>query len=756
MKESTNNLTRRSFIKTSTLAGGGLLLSFNWLTSCKADGPELEKIELPENWYDFNSYLKIGDNGVVTIFSPNPEFGQNVMTSMPMIVAEELDIDWKKVMVEQAPYNKEKYPGGAFGQFTGGSRGIMMKWDPLRTAGATAKQMLKEAAGQAWEVPSEEIMTAAGELYHEASNNRATYGEMATAASKLRVPENVSFKKPEEYKIIGQSKKNVEAKNIVVGKTQFGIDYSTEGMLYALPVFPPAFGLTVDKISNAEEIKAMPGIVDVFPVSTYGENYKRSFFDTNAFPEFIAVVGNSTWEVMNAKKKVQALWKQTKESTATIDRFGKDISVRTPAGLENTSSHYAQMESLISGKLKTVRRDGNPEEAFKNADRIIERHYKAPYLAHNCMEPMNTFAHVTQDKVKLVGPLQAPGLIEPTLSSRLGIPAENIDIEMSRMGGGFGRRAYSSYMVEAAVISKQVNAPVKFMYTREDDMQNGIYRPAYQAIYRAAIDKDNKVTAIHIKAGGIPESPLFANRFPAGSIDNYLAEEFSIDSNITTGAFRAPRSNFMAGAEQSFLDELSHEIEVDPIEFRLALLKRAKENPVGTSNDYDAERYAGVLELVREKSNWKERAENSNRGVSAYFCHNSYAAHILDVRIVDGEPVIDKVTCAIDCGIVINPDAAANMAEGGIIDGIGNALYGEMTFVEGKPQKSNFHQYRMIRMSEAPKEIEVHFVKNDIDPTGLGEPPFPPIFGALANAMFKATGKRFYEQPFLKEGTLLG
>jgi isoquinoline 1-oxidoreductase beta subunit len=756
MDNTTNKIDRRSFIKSSTLAGGGMLLSISWLSACKPDSEDTQKIVMPDHWYDFNAYLKIGNNGIVTIYSPNPEFGQNVMTSMPMIVAEELDVDWKNVIVEQAAYNQDKYPGGAFGQFTGGSRGIMMKWKPLRTAGATAKHMLKEAAAQKWMVPIEEIRTELGHLYHDNSGKNISYGEIATHASKLTVPENIKFKQPQEYNIIGQSKKNVETKNIVTGKTRFGIDYSTNGMLYAMPVFPPAFGLTLDKISNATELKSMPGIVDVFSVSTYNENYKRGFFDTNAFPEFIAIVGNSTWEVMNAKKQVQALWKPSLARTEKINRFGRDVTVHTPAGLEDTLNHDSQMTSLLSGNLKTVRRDGNPERAFEVADRVIERHYKAPYLAHNCMEPMNTFAHVTNDKVKIVGPLQAPGLIEPTISARLDIPAENIEIEMTRMGGGFGRRAYSSYMVEAALISQKVNAPVKFMYSREDDMLNGIYRPTYQAVYRAAIDTNNKILAIHIKAGGVPESPLFANRFPAGSIDNYLAEEFSIDSNITTGAFRAPRSNFMAGAEQSFLDELAQEIGKDPIDFRLELLKRAEENPVGESNDYDAKRYAEVLKLVREKAEWNTNSSNLHRGVSAYFCHNSYAAHILDLRIVEGEPIIDKVTCAIDCGIVINPDASANMAEGGIIDGIGNALYGEMTFLEGKPQKTNFHQYRMIRMPEAPKKIEVYFVENEIDPTGLGEPPFPPIFGALANAMYKATGKRFYEQPFLKDGNVLG
>ena len=324
------------------------------------------------------------------------------------------------------------------------------------------------------------------------------------------------------------------------------------------------------------------------------------------------------------------------------------------------------------------------------------------------------------------------------------------------MGGGFGRRAYSHYMVEAALISQKVNAPIKLMYTREDDMTNGIYRPTYQAIYRAALDENNKLLAIHIKAGGVPESPLFANRFPAGSVDNYLAEEFSIDSNITTGAFRAPRSNFMAGAEQSFLDEVAEAMDKDPIEFRLELLLRAKENPIGKKNDYDPDRYAGVLELVKEKSGWGKNDANLHRGVSAYFCHNSYAAHVLDLTIENEKPVVQKVTCAIDCGIVVNPDAAANMAEGGIVDGIGNAFYGEMTFKDGVPQKNNFHQYRMIRMGEAPKKIEVYFVQNEVDPTGLGEPPFPPVFGAVANAIYKATGKRKYHQPFVKNNELLG
>ncbi len=400
---------------------------------------------------------------------------------------------------------------------------------------------------------------------------------------------------------------------------------------------------------------------------------------------------------------------------------------------------------------KTLRRDGDPEAAFKRAAKIIERHYSAPFLAHNTMEPMNFFAHVTDDKAELVGPVQTPEIMEKSVAARLGLPLEKVDIQMTRMGGGFGRRLYGHFLVEAAIISQKMKAPVKLVYTREDDMTSGNYRPAYYATYRAALDSNNNLIGFHVRAGGIPESPIAANRFPAGAVDHYLAEEWTIESNITVGAFRAPRSNFIAGAEQSFLDEVAEVVGKDPLEFRLELLKRAKENPVGKNNDYDASRYAGVLELVREKSHWGEKKPGTYRGVAAYFCHNSYVANVLDLTLENGKPVVRKVWCAIDCGIVVNPDAATNLAEGGIVDGIGHAMYSALSFKNGVPQQNNFDKYRLIRHGEAPKAIEVHFVKNDIEPTGLGEPPFPPVFGALANALYKAKGKRYYHQPFFPE-----
>jgi isoquinoline 1-oxidoreductase beta subunit len=507
----------------------------------------------------------------------------------------------------------------------------------------------------------------------------------------------------------------------------------------------PAFGMKLKSVDDAAA-RAMPGIKDVFTINTYEEGFEGSRFDVSAFPELVVVVGNSTWEVMNAKKALQVSWEPDSENIE-----GQILSV-----LENTDEHKAKVAEMSAALSEVSRRDGDPETAFKNAARVIERSYSAPFLAHNCLEPMNFFADVTEEKAELIGPVQTPEFFEQSVASRLGMSLDQVDIQMTRMGGGFGRRLYGHFLIEAALISQRMKAPVKLMYSREDDMTFGTYRPAHHATYRAALDENNNLIGFHVRAGGIPESPLFADRFPAGAVDNYLAESWTINTRITRGAFRAPRSNFIAGAEQAFLDELAEAMGKDPIAFRLELLERAKTAPVGKDNDYDAARYAGVLELVRDKSNWGQTPANVHRGVAAYFCHNSYAAHVLDLVIDNGRPVIQNVYCAVDCGIVVNTDAATNLVEGGTVDGIGHAMYSGLTFKDGAPEQQNFDKYRLIRHSEAPKAIEVHFVQNEIDPTGLGEPPFPPVIGALANALYKATGERLYEQPFLGDKQVLG
>ena len=732
--------SRRSFLKVSLLAGGGMMLSFDTLLGKTVDPESL----LPAESAQLNSYIKIAADGAVTLMSPNPEFGSNVKTSMPMILADELDVDWNNVTVEQADFYPERFQR----QFTGGSQGIRQGWKPLRTAGATARRMLVNAASKAWSVPTEEITTEVGVLYHHSTGKKATYGEMASIAATLEIPKDVPLKKLSDLHVIGTSRKNVDGKKIATGKPLFGMDHKVDGMLIAMIVHPPGFGQKVKSV-DAASAKAMPGIKDVFTINTLQDNYERNFFDTTSFTELVAVVGNTTWEVMNAKKALKIEWEEDREKETVVAGFGgQKQKIVIPAGLESTDVHKAKLQELDKKPAMVLRRDGDPDAVFKTASKIIERTYSAPYLAHNTMEPVNCFAHVMADKAEIFGPTQAPEFIMQTLTARLRLPKEKIHIRLARMGGGFGLRAYCHQMVEAAVISQKMNAPVKLMYTREDDMTYGIYRPTYTATYKAALDASNNLIAFSVKGGGIPEHAVHANRFPAGAVDNYLAEGSEIPSNITIGAFRAPRSNFIAAAEQSFLDELAELAGKDPIAFRLELLERAKKNPVGKNNDYDADRYASVLRLVQEKSGWPSAKPNVHRGVAAYFCHNTYVAEVVDLTLKDGKPNFEKVVAAVDCGIVINPDAATNMAEGGIVDGIGNALFGEMTFNKGVPTKKNFDTYRMIRQKEAPKSIEVHFVKNEFDPTGLGEPLFPPVFAAVANALYKATGRRFYDQPF--------
>lgn len=744
MKLLKTSIGRRSFMKTSIMAGGGFMLSFSWLASCISD-PE-EVLKMPKEWFELNGYLKIGDNGLVTIVSPNPEIGQNVKTSMPMIVADEIDADWTKVMVEQGPLNTDIFTR----QLAGGSQSIRQGWQSLRMAGATARRMLREAAAKAWNVPLEEITTEAGTLHHKSTGKTASYGEMASEAAKIKVPEGVELKNIEDFTIIGTPRKNVDGHKIVTGQPLFGLDYSREGMLIAMVVHPPAFGMKLKSVDDSNA-RALPGIKDIITINTYKDDYPKQWSDTSAFTELVAVVGNTTWEVMNAKKALKLEW-EAFDAHEELEEAGNGGSrpYTVPGGLESTSQHEELIAKHATEPGRVVRKDGDPDGAFKRAAKIIERQYFTPFHPHNTLEPLNFFAHVTDEKAELVGPIQTPEYMEKTVSARIGLPLEKIDVQMTRIGGGFGRKLYGHYLVEAAVISQKVKAPVKLIYTREDDMTNGVYSPAFHASFRAALDESNNLIGFHVKAGGIPDSPLYANRFPAGAVENYLAEAWSIDTNISTGAFRAPRSNFMASAEQSFLDEVAEEAGKDPIAFRLELFERAKTDPIGENNDYDAARYAGVLELVRDKSKWKESKPGVHRGVAAYYCHNSYVAQVVDLEMKEGRPLIHNVHCAVDCGIVVNPLAATNLIEGGTVDGLGHAMYSTgMTFSEGKPAHNNFNTYRMIRNSEAPKAIDVHFVKNDIDPTGLGEPPFPPVMAAVANALYKATNKRYYNQPYL-------
>ena len=734
------HFNRRSFLKLSAAGSTGLMIQFSWFSALAKENPTLEAA------YELNGFIKIDTNGIVTIASPNPEIGQNVKTSMPMIVAEELDVDWKNVKVVQAPLNTAIFTR----QLAGGSRSINQSWNSLRMAGATARHMLVTAAAKAWNVPVSELDVTKGIISHAKSGKSAGFGEMAQAASKIKISKEVDVKNIKDFKIIRHSKFNVDGPEIVTGKAVYGLDVYGENMVFASIIHPPAFGMKL-KSYDATEAMAMKGVEDVFTIQTYPEDYVRGAFDTSAFPELIVITGDSTWRIMKAKKKIKAEWIPFDSHSIKVKGFrdpeAKDQPI--PAGMEHTPNQYTSMIQRSKEKAKEARKDGDPEKAFSQAVKIIERSYTAPYLAHSALEPLNFYANVTDEKAELIGPIQTPEFMEKSVAQRLGLSLEQIDIQMTRIGGGFGRKLFGHYLVEAAIISQKIKKPVKLIYTREDDMTFGAYRPIYHAYYKAGLDANNNLISFHVKAGGIPESPLFENRFPAGAVDNYLAEAWNIESNITTAAFRAPRSNFMGAVEQAFLDEVAELAGKDPIDFRLELFDKAIKNPVGNKNDYDAKRYAGVLQLIREKAKWGTPKKGLSRGVAAYFCHDSYVANVVDLRMENDKPVIEKVYCATDCGIVVNPIAASNMVEGGSVDGIGHALYSMLTIDNGKPEQNNFHDYHLIRNNDAPWDVETYFVESDVHPTGLGEPPFAPAIGALTNALYKATGKRYYNQPYM-------
>jgi len=702
------SFSRRNFLKTSVLASGGMLIGFNLLNACKPNA--IVPIDISKlNFNDFNAFIKISQEGYVTIFSPNPEIGQGVKTSMPMIIAEELDVPWEKVSVSQGLYDPVNYQR----QVAGGSQSIRFGWDALRQTGATAKQMLINAAALKWGVEPSTCSASQG-IITNANGDSFGYGEVVKEAAVLEVPENVELKDSKDYKIIGQNIKNVDIQKIITGKPLFGLDYVTEGMVYASVLRPPSFGKKLASFDDKNS-KQINGVLDVIK-----------------FGDKIAVLGTNTWAAMKGKKALICKWKSNTK-------------------LESTEDHNKELLKILNGnKFKVNREDGNIEKAFLSSDKNIERTYESPFLPHNCMEPMNFYANVTSDKVHLVGPIQTPAWTASKISKLLDRKPEEIHLEMTRMGGGFGRRLYGDFAEEAAQISSLANKPVKVVFSREDDMAAGIYRPAIKYRIKASI-KDGKITGYHLKEAAINGNMygLIPNFFPAGCIPNYKVSTANYQSKITTGAWRAPYTNFLAFAEQSFFNELASELGKDHPSLLIELLQNVK----GTKDEriqYSAERMEKTINLVVEKSNWGKSSEGIYQGFSAYYSHNTHVAEVADVEMVNGLPVVKKVTVAVDCGIVVNPLGAKNQVEGGVIDGIGHAMYGDFSFEEGTPQSVNFDTYRLIRMNETP-QVSTYFVESDLSPTGLGEPGLPPAGGAVANAIKAATGKQLFKQPFVEE-----
>ena len=723
------NFSRRNFLKTSALASGGLLIGFNFLTACKQEA--VMPLDIASiNFNDFNAFIKISDEGYVTIFSPNPEIGQGVKTSMPMIIAEELDIDWKNVTVSQGALDTNNFTR----QLAGGSQSIRFGWDALRQTGATARQMLVNAAAQKWDVAANSCTTFKG-IITNANGDKFGYGEVVNEAALLEVPEDVKLKEIKDFTIIGQEIVNVDIDKITTGKPLFGLDYKADGMVYASVLRPPAFGQILESF-DAFEAKKVKGVLDVITIGEKVRDYVKAGKSSWSFivseTDKVVVIAENTWAAIKGKKALLATWKTVTEA-------------------ESTATHDKILTDILEGvKFNTRREDGNIKEAFKSADKVIEKTYHSPFLPHNCMEPMNFYANVTAEKVHLAGPVQTPEYAAKVVADLLGYDLDKVDLDMTRMGGGFGRRLYGDFVYEAAEISDAIKKPVQLISTREDDMTTGIYKPAVKYRIKAAL-KDGKVTGYHLKEAAMNGSMYGAisNFFPAGCIPNFKVDTANHKSNVTTGAWRAPYTNFLAFAEQSFFDELATELNVDAIQLRLDLLQNVK-NSTDKKIEYSGQRMENTIKLVREKANWGKTQEGVFQGFSAYYSHNTHVAEIADIVLKDGFPVLKKVTVAVDCGIVVNPTGARNQVEGGVLDGIGHAMYSDFSFKDGKPEFKNFDTYRLIRMQETPKVL-VHFVENNLSPTGLGEPGLPPAGGAVANAIHAALGKRIYRQPFIKE-----
>ena len=724
-----DNFSRRNFLKTSILASGGMLIGFNLLKACKPEAVMPVDIE-SLNFNDFNAFIKISNDGYITVFSPNPEIGQGVKTSMPMIIAEELDVEWSKVNVIQGVLDTKNFKR----QIAGGSQSIRSSWDAFRQTGATAKQMLVNAAAIKWNVDASTCKASKG-IITNANGDKLGYGEVVKEAALLEVPEDVKLKEIKDYTIIGQEIVNVDMDKIILGKPLFGLDYKAEGMVYASVLRPPIFGQKLESF-DASEAKKINGVLDVITIGEKVRKYiqlgKKNWTFKLSETDKVVVIAENTWAAIKGKKVLSAIWLDDTK-------------------LESTEDHDNILTKILDTKKSNIRReDGNVEKAFSTADKVVEKTYHSPFLPHNCMEPMNFYADVTADKIHLVGPVQTPEYAAAVVADMLGYNVNNVHLEMTRMGGGFGRRLYGDFVYEAAEISAVIKKPVKLISTREDDMTTGIYKPSVKYRIKAAL-KDGKVTSYHLKEAAIGSNMYgsIPNFFPAGCIPNYKVETGNYKSNITTGAWRAPYTNFLAFAEQSFFDELAIELNVDPIQLRIDLLKNVKETD-DKRIEYSGQRMEDTIKLVREKANWGKTPEGVYQGFAAYYSHNTHVAEIAEIELKNGLPIIKKVTVAVDCGVVVNPSGARNQVEGGVLDGIGHAMYADFSFKNGKPEHENFDSYRLIRMNETP-QVEVHFVKNNLSPTGLGEPGLPPAGGAVSNAINAALGKRMYKQPFVKE-----
>ncbi len=736
-------INRRSFLQVTALAGGGFMLGLYPKAAALAQGGRPAPQPLVPG-----DFISIAVNGQVTITSKNTEIGQNIHNTLPMLIAEELDVDWKDVKIVRANADNKYGP-----QFTGGSSATPMNWDPMRQVGAAGRQMLIAAASSTWGVAATECSTASGRVHHKASNRSLGYGELASKAATMPVPDlrTIKLKDPKDYKIIGTSTISVEMKELVTGKPIFGIDVTMPGMLYAVFQRTPVMGGKAVS-ANLDAIKAMKGVRHAFIVEgrPLPNNYPNYLFEDAGFESGVAIVADSWWAAQSAREKLEVKWdfgKWGAQDSAENAKKAEELSKQTP--------------------MRTLRQDGDVEAIFKRDDiKVVESNYVFPFIAHGTMEPQNCTAHFKDGKLEIWMAGQIPQTGRTMVARLLNLPEKDVTVHIVRGGGGFGRRAYNDLMLDAAWISKQVGAPVKLVWSREDDIQHDYYRCGGFQYLKGAVDKDGKLIAWHDHFVGYGEGNAFAhdggfnaNEFPARFAPNYRVQSSVMPLGLKTGALRAPYSNSTAWVIQSFIDELAHAAGKDPLQFRLDLLATTQLPEAAGNNrmppGLNPVRMSGVLKLVAEKSGWGKRQlpKGSALGVAFHFSHRGYFAEVAEVSVAANKKIkVNKVWVAGDIGShIINPGSAETQVQGSVIDGL-SEMRQEITLKEGRVEQSNYHDHPMLRISEAPPQIEVHFLKTNNPPTGLGEPALPPILPAVCNAIFTATGERIRTMPMTKQG----
>jgi isoquinoline 1-oxidoreductase subunit beta len=718
-------MERREFVRVSATATGGLLVAAVVpLTVRKALGADRAGPGV-----SLGPFVEIGADGSVTIASKNPEIGQGVKTSLPLLVAEELDVPWERVHVVQADLNA-RYGD----QFAGGSTAVSDGWEGLRRAGATARHLLIAAAAARWNVEATGCHTEAGAVVHRASGRRASYGSLAREAARLPVPGEVPVKARAAYRLIGTRVRGVDNAAIVTGRATYGIDARVPGMLYASVVHPP-FGHRIASVDDSRAHR-VPGVVRIVRIDPLPSSLHLR--------AGVAVLAESTWAAMQGAGALEIRWEPL--AGPPID----SSAVRTA------------MLAAVERPGEPVRQDGDVDAAFAAAARTVEATYEVPLLAHAAMEPINCLAHVRAGRAELWGPMQDPDGVRELAARVTGLDATAITVHMTRSGGGFGRRLMSDFGAEAAYLSKAARRPVQVLWTREEDLSQDFYRPCAVHRLRAAVSGEGRVIAwdqrlanpsryAYAKADRPPvSSELYADDFPARCLDNVRVTYALIESGIPGGAWRSTLHSSNAFAVQSFVDELAHATGRDPLTFRLELLGAPRELEYGGHGGpvFDTGRLAGVLRLAAERAGWSGQLPAGRaRGIAGHFTFGSYAAHVVEVSRDPGGTVrVDRFVVAVDCGQVVNLSGAEAQVQGGVLDGLSAALHGEITVEQGRVRQRNFDGYPLLRLREAPP-VEVHFVSSAAPPSGLGEPPLPPVAPALANAIFALTGTRLRRLP---------